>query len=203
MFGLLKKVAPLFFVVAVAMTNSAFSIGGLPQSGGEIPWPLSIQHVVTVENSQGLWRLHGKEGDRLFNVEITSDSQSNFDWIRVAELNPNTYAVMSWGEGFFTPGKTSANPESSYSKIVLGKGVGGNDKHGRYITMGSNGFHVGESYLLRMVEVDSAIGKVLGLTIISFNNSKMENLLGTREMNEPMDCSEDIKTEKLKCFFNL
>lgn len=205
MIPIFRRVAPLFVFLTIALTNSAFSnILDGTQFGGEIPWPLSVQHVVTVENSKGLWKLSNKKQTRLFNVEMAKDSRSGFDWIRVAEMDPKTYKVLSWGEGFFTPSKLPGTPESSFSNILLGWGqkIGGKDKLGRYISMFPNGDLDEKPYLLRMVEVESSLGTGLGLSFMDLTSKKFDHMLGSRVQDEPFSCINNDKTDQLECFFD-
>ena len=199
MFGFMKKVAPILFVLAVALTNSAFSNINF---GGEIPWPLSIQHAVTVQNSKGLWRLKSGQDTRVFNVEMRKDSRSGFDWIRVSEFNPETYEVISWGEGFFSPNKPVTQPESSFSNVGIETSAGKVDSLGRYIHMFANGDLNSHPYLLRMVEVETQLGNVLGISVIDYTGKKYKHMLGTRVFKEPFGCFEtkDDK-EELKCYY--
>ncbi len=198
MFGILRKVALLFAAIAVALSLSAFSY---VQMGGEIPWPLSIQHAVTVQNSKGLWRLGDGQQSRLFNVEMRADSRSGFDWIRVSELHPESYEVISWGEGYFSP--TAINhTESSYSNVNLETGIGKKDSRGRYITMYTNGDLTDHPYMIRLVEVETTLGNVLGLSILEYVEKSFDHLLGTRVMVEPLSCVEGDK-DGLTCYLGL
>lgn len=202
MFGWMKKVAPLIlFIGAILLTNSAFS-GGV-QYGGEIPWPLSNQHLMTTKNSQGLWEVtNSKQEKKLFNVEMTQEAGSNFEYIRVSELD-KSFKVIAWGEGFFTKAPLPGKPESSFSNIIIGGELGGNDSHGRYITMYGNGKVKKTPYLLRMVEVDTQLGKVLGISVIQYASKKFDHMLGSRVMESPMSCVEDDKDNSLDCIFEL
>ena len=207
MFGFLRRVAPILIVFVFAISASAFSDKSkVTHFGGEIPWPLSIQHVVTVQNSKGLWKLESKNKKRMFNVEMESDIRSGFDWIRVSELDPKTYEVISWGEGFFTPPKKST-PESSFSNILTDVGPvnsTGKDKYGRYLSMFRNGDFNEHPYMLRMVEVETTLGHVLGLTVIEYSNGmKYQHFLGTRVLEVPLGCVENDRSDNLKCFMDL
>lgn len=197
MFGILRKATPILVAVAILLTTSAFSY---VQFGGEIPWPLSTQHIVTVENSRGLWELGNGQTSRLFNVEMRRDSRSGFDWIRVSEMDPETYKVISWGEGFFSPSPINQT-DSGFSNISL-EHHSKKDSMGRYITMYGNGDLSGHPYLLRMVEVETTLGNVLGLSIIEYVDKKFEHLLGTRVMVDPLNCVESDKAG-LKCYLSL
>ncbi len=202
MLTLLRKLLPLVVVATLALVTMGMK-DSIIQMGGEIPWPLSIQHAVTVKNSKGLWQLEGKSSSRLFNVEISSDAQSGFDWIRVAELNPKDYSVINWGEGYFSQSSVAGSPDSSYSTITLGPSLGKKDPHGRYLTMYSNGKASKHPYLIRMVEVETTLGNVLGLSLIEYSQNEFEHMLGTRVQKEPMSCLESDKDEKLDCYFEL
>jgi hypothetical protein len=178
-----------------------FTIFILPQyktveAGGEIPWPLSNQRVITMNNSKGLWRLENSLDTKLFNVEIMGGEGS--DWVRVAELHPRSLEVLSWGEGYFSNCKADTIDSdcknlktlNSFSNIFLGP-VEKNDDHlGRYLDMFPNGDLDSNSYLLRLVEVKTSVGNVLGLSIINFEEKKYEHFLGTRLLANPMRCKK-------------
>ena len=198
MFKVLRKVAPMFFVLAVALTNSAFSNISF---GGEIPWPLSIQHAVTVKNTKGLWKMKSGKDTRLFNVEMRKDSRSGFDWIRVSELNPETYKVLSWGEGFFTPGEKEATIQSSFSSVGL-ETNGKVDTRGKYLHMFTNGDLESQPYLIRMVEVETTLGNVLGLSVIDYSDNDYDHMLGTRIMKKPLGCFES-DDDNLTCYLSI
>lgn len=166
--------------------------------GGEVPWPLANQHVVTVQNSRGLWKLGNKTSQMLFNVEIVS-RENGYDWIRVSELHPTSYRVLSWGEGFFRA-QSDSDEGSSFSDIHLEKGKI-QDRYGRYIYMFPNGDLAQHPYVIRLVEVETTLGTVLGLSIISLVDKEYEHYLGTRIHAQPMKCEEaEEKTENLSCF---
>lgn len=199
MFDLLKKVIPVLLVGLFTLIQPAWADN---DRGGEIPWPLSVQHVVTVENSQGLWRLENGTSTRLFNVEMKKDVSSGYIWIRVSELGPKTYTVLAWGEGYFTPAKTSISaPKSSFSNINLEAGDYSKDSLGRYITMYSNDEDNDSTYMLRMVEVETSLGNVLGLSILGWNKH-LNHMLGTRVMINPLDCFETKATNTLQCYLD-
>jgi hypothetical protein len=170
--------------------------------GGEVPWPLSSQKVVTVENARGLWRLEMKGYTKLFNVEMISHS-NGLDWIRVSELDSESYKVISWGEGFFRQGG-SASQQSSYSNIQLGDFLGPADRIGRYIYMFPNGDIKEQPYLIRLVEVETSIGHVLGLSVIRFIDMEFEHMLGRRVLATPLPCYryKDIYHDDLECHLN-
>ncbi len=196
MFGILRKSALLILAVVTTLSISAFSYVNF---GGEIPWPLSVQHAVTVKNSKGLWRLGDGQQSRMFNVEMRKDSRSGFDWIRVSEMNPETYEVISWGEGYFSPENISS-VDSSYSNVNLDSG-GKTDQHGRYLTLYPNGDLNSHPFLIRMVEVETTLGNVLGLSIIEYVEKKYVHLLGTRVLKEPLGCFQ-AENEGLNCYMN-
>ncbi len=187
----------LFIVLAAVLT---FSAGFKYYSfGGEIPWPLSSQHVVTMTNSRGLWKLDNKDSSMIFNVEIVS-RDSGYDWIRVSELDPESYTVLSWGEGFFRTTTDEAEDQSSFSDIYLDKEAP-QDRYGRYIYMFPNGDLNQSPYLIRLVEVETQLGYVLGLSIINLIDKDFEHYLGVRLHTEPLNCVEhEKKIENLSCF---
>lgn len=178
--------------------------------GGEIPWPLANQREVTESNSVGMWKLYYKNEVKTFNVEMI-ENQNGFDWIRVSELHPETYEVISWGEGFFL--RCDKNPvgayckmkqgggTSSYSNIFLSNLGSGKDRYGRYIEMYPNGSFEKSSYLLRLVEVQTSIGNVLGLSIINHTEKNLFHYLGVRHLDAPLNCTESLDNfETLSCF---
>ncbi len=197
MFGIFKKVAPMLVGMAIVLATSAFSE---INAGGEIPWPLSVQHLMTVQNSKGLWKLGDGQQSKLYNVEMRADTSSGYDWIRVSELDPETYHVISWGEGYFSPAP-GQNAQSSYSDISLDTQMQ-QDKRGRYLTMYANGDLSSHPYLIRMVEVETTLGNVLGLSIIEYVEKKYDHFLGTREMTDPLSCFES-DDKGLTCYLNL
>lgn len=168
--------------------------------GGEIPWPLSNQHVVTVSNSRGLWQLENKSMSKLFNVEMKAHV-SGYNWIRISELDPKTYEVISWGEGFFDLDIDTSDSQSSFSNILVESDEQVNDRFGRYITMYPNGDLHAHPYLIRIVEVETSIGNVLGMSVLDYRNYNFTHLLGKRVLLDPLSCREDIKrADNLKCF---
>ncbi len=186
-----------------------FMSGALAQSqttfGGEIPWPLSVQHSISASNSKGLWEVKHQQTTKLLNVEISEDTISGFDWIRVSELEPETYNVIAWGEGFFSPGKSGdGGPQSSFSSVAIGSGLPAQDTHGRYITMFPNNSGLeGSSYLLRIVEVETLIGNVLGVSVIEYKNQEFDHMLGRRLFENPLACVENEQRERLSCYLGL
>lgn len=197
MFGILRKSAALFLTAAIVFTTAAFSFVNF---GGEIPWPLSAQHIVTVQNSRGLWRLGDGKEHRIFNVEMRTDTSSGYDWIRVSEFDPKTYEVISWGEGYFSP-NPGGQTQSSYTDVSLDT-ESKKDRTGRYITMYANGDLNSHPYIIRMVEVETNIGNVLGLSFIDPGYKNFEHLLGTRVMVDPFGCYETEKNG-LACYLSL
>ncbi len=187
----------LFVVLLVCLhISSAFAYINF---GGEIPWPLSSQHVVTMTNSRGLWKLDNKTSSMVFNVEIVS-RDNGYDWIRVSELDPKSYRVISWGEGFFRTSDNEASDQSSFSDIYLDKETP-QDRHGRYIYMFPNGDLSQPPYLIRLVEVETPLGYVLGLSIINLVEKDYEHYLGVRLHTQPLNCVEHEKNEEnLNCF---
>ena len=192
----------ILFIMVLIFTVIA-SASGYISLGGEIPWPLSNQSVVTVANSQGLWKLENKDISRLFNVEMTRDKEGESDWIRVSELNPKTYQVISWGEGLFKLGPKPLKSQSSFWNLAV-EGVGDEkDRYGRYLTMFPNGDISQPPYLLRMVEVKTALGRVLGLSVIDTNKKSLEHFLGTRILSLPLDCIQVANKVELNCYLDL
>lgn len=184
-------------VLAFCLNASAYSI---VQYGGEIPWPLSVQHVVTVSNSQGLWKLQNKSMSKVFNVEMRTE-ENGLDWIRVSELHPKTYEVISWGEGYFNLKVDTASGQSSFSNILVDTNESLNDRYGRYISMYPNGDLYAHPYMIRIVEVESTLGNVLGLSIINYVEMSYEHLLGARIMKDPLACHQNRENEdNLTCF---
>jgi hypothetical protein len=198
MFSICKKLVSVGLIAAVTLIVAAFTI---VEFGGEIPWPLSVQHPVTVEHSKGLWKLGDGQSSRLFNVEMRTDSQSGFVWIRVAEMDPESMQVYAWGDGYFSPSHTS-DIDSSYSNIHFDKPGQNQDKMGRYVTMFPNGDTQARPYVLRMVEVETTLGNVLGLSILDYKKMDYDHFLGTRVMDEPMSCDESRK-KGLTCYLSL
>lgn len=170
------------------------------QFGGEIPWPLSNQHVVTVKNSKGLWSMGQKGKKKIFNVEMITNQRSGTDWIRVSELDPKTYEVISWGEGFFTETEySSIESRSSFWDVTVGKDEV--DRHGRYLNMFPNGSLEEHPYLLRVVEVETAVGNVLGLSVLHYVEKQYDHFLGQRIMKEPLSCQmQEDEAEEMSCF---
>lgn len=168
--------------------------------GGEVPWPLSNQRPVTAENAAGLWRLDVDEYSMLFNVEMISYGQG-VDWIRVSELDKNTLEVITWGEGFFKSTEIGST-ESSYSSILLGDSMGASDRIGRYIYMFPNGDIQQRPYLVRLVEVETSVGSVLGMSVIKFSDSTLKHMLARRVLAKPLPCHQHPSLkESLRCYF--
>lgn len=194
----IKKLSPWIFFFTL---TGFYTPSGVVQSGGEIPWPLSNQEVVSATHSQGLWKLGNQDGDKIFNVEIVTDPRSRFDWIRVAEMDVNTWEVVSWGEGFFSHAPKIYQGPSSFFDVSVRPG-GANDKMGRYLTMFPNGDLKNDSYLVRLVEVKTSLGNVLGLSILDFRSMQFDHYLGTRMMTQPLTCDEKpVRNENLTCHF--
>ena len=195
MFFGIRKILPFLFLVSLA----GFTYNGIPlKAGGEVPWPLSNQEVISVDRSKGLWKLSNQEDEKIFNVEMVADPRSGFDWVRVSELDPKSWEVVSWGEGFFSQNPNTLNGQSSYFDVTLNAPI--NDKLGRYLTMFPNGDLNQDSYLLRLVEVKTSVGNVLGLSVISYSTMDSEHFLGTRMLKAPLACNEDPKAgQSLVC----
>jgi hypothetical protein len=199
---LMKKLIMVSLLIFTSLfCLSAFSYVP-PHFGGEIPWPLSRQRIVTVENSQGLWRLKDQSNRaRLFNVEMVHQSDEHRDWIRVSELNPETYEVLTWGEGFFAD-FSKGEKDSSFFDVTLDSAFPKNDPHGRYLSMFKNGDINNTPFVVRLVEVKTTIGHVLGLSIFSKASIEGDHMLGTRVSKRPMLCGDGNKDDVLTCFFD-
>lgn len=197
MYQWIKKLVPLAFCV---LFLSGYTVGNGVQAGGEIPWPLSNQRVVTVKNSQGLWELGIGKKRQLFNLEMKHDSRSGYDWVRVAKINQKTFKVTSWGEAFFRRGPVKV--QNGYSSFFsVGLNPAGPDKHGRYLNMYPNGDLDSQPYVLRMVEVQTSIGRVLGLSVINYVEQNTDHYLGTRLLEEPLYCGETYYgSDSLECY---
>jgi hypothetical protein len=187
-------------LLVVLLTGFTYP-GGNVQFGGEIPWPLSNQRAVSESTSQGLWDLQSHDTRKLFNVEIVTDHESGYDWIRVAEIDPENYTVMSWGEGIFRSGAfTRTQWQSSFFDVTTQPGAK-SDKYGRYITMFPNGDINEPPYLLRLVEVKTAVGHVLGLSVIHYIDYRYDHMLGQKILDQPLRCDERAG-EQLSCFID-
>lgn len=181
-------------LVCCLMFIGSFSHANLPgvsyQTGGEVPWPLSKQQIITVQNSQGVWQLESGQRFRLFNVEILSQ-QTGEDWIRVAELD-DMNQVVAWGDGFF------ANGKKSLGGIWTSTGV--KDGLGRYLYMYPNGDLEKRPFQVRLVEVKTPAGHVLGVSVIDTILNKAEHMLGQRLASQPLKCSKRPDSiEHLQC----
>ena len=189
---------PLFVVLfLVGFTYPGQNV----QFGGEIPWPLSNQRAVSASTSQGLWDLKAHDTRKLYNVEIVTDEESGYDWIRVAEIDAENYQVISWGEGIFRTNAYSYRKiQSSFFDVTTQPGKQ-KDVHGRYITMFPNGDINEPPYLLRLVEVQTSVGHVLGLSVIHYIEYRYEHMLGKRILEKPLRCNERGR-EQLACFID-
>ena len=197
MLKVLKVVLFVFFLSQPLMAELGFGTGTF---GGEVPWPLSNQKVVSVDNTRGLWKLRAGSYEKVFNVEMISHT-NGIDWIRVSELDPKSFKVISWGEGFFRRVST-ASSQSSYSSISLGDFVGPADRLGRYIYMFPNGDIKEHPYLVRLVEVETSVGNVLGISLIRFMDQDFEHLLGRRLLKKPLSCHNEAREpDDLACYF--
>lgn len=198
MLKVLKVVLFVFFFSPTLMADFAIGTGTF---GGEVPWPLSNQKVVSADNTRGLWKLRAGSYEKVFNVEMISHKNGT-DWIRVSELDPKSFQVISWGEGFFRQ-MSASNSQSSYSSISLGDFVGPADRLGRYIYMFPNGDIKERPYLVRLVEVETSVGNVLGISVIRFMDQDFEHLLGRRLMKNPLACQQDKRLpDDLSCYFD-
>jgi len=196
MLKVLKVVLFVFFLTPPLLADLGLGTGTF---GGEVPWPLSNQKVVSVDNTRGLWKLRSGSFEKVFNVEMISH-KNGMDWIRVSELDPKSFQVISWGEGFFRQ-VSASNSQSSYSSISLGDLVGSADRLGRYIYMFPNGDIKEHSYLIRLVEVETSVGQVLGISVIRFMDQNYEHLLGQRLLKKPLSCQQDKRLpDDLSCY---
>ncbi|MCJ8278126.1 MAG: hypothetical protein MJK18_14895 [Bdellovibrionales bacterium] len=174
--------------------------------GGEIPWPIDSQFTVTAENSRGLWMLKHNGVQRLYNVEIL-DEVEGMTFIRVTEMDYETFQVISWGEGFF---------RTTTKKKIIGTGFWTDyldvttpavKDVGRYLHMYPNGDILEKPYMLRLVEVRTQIGVALGLSMYPLAGgtvSQYEHSLGSRLQKQPLHCEIDEDTRDgdnadLKC----
>ncbi len=192
--------------VCLLLVLSGFTFPGkVIQFGGEIPWPLSNQRPVSESSSKGLWDLESYGTRKMFNVEIVSE-KSGYDWIRVAEIDPHTYEVLSWGEGIFRQVENvivKGKKQSSFFDLNTKPGSEKEDTYGRYITMFPNGDFTKQPYVIRLVEVKTSLGHVLGLSIIHYIEQTYEHLLGRRVLGTPLECDNtDLKEERLSCFLD-
>lgn len=202
--SLIKKLFLSFVVVFVALQVGA---GSYVMLGGEIPWPLADQRVVTVDNSKGLWKLRSDKSVKYFNVEMLTRT-SGRQWIRVSHLDPMTFEVLSWGVGVFescsesnTVGCSEARLRSSFSDIFLGSVEAQPEDLGRYITMLPNANLKDFTYLVRLVEIETSMGRFLGLSTLK--SKRDEHFLGTRVLEEPLRCVEDSnQVNHLSCFLD-
>ena len=72
---------------------------------------------------------------------------------------------------------------------------------GRYLYMYPNGDLSAKPYLLRMVEVETSIGRVLGLSVINYVEKSSKHYLGTRLLKEPLDCHATLgEFDSLECY---
>lgn len=178
------RLKTLLFSVVLLVSSLTFA-SPLPQAGGEIPWPLSNQHVVTVNHGQGLWNLNSNTDSIYFNVEVVA-KDNGYDWIRVAELDKVTFEVLSWGEGFFSKNKKKTC--STYSNIGVSQSM---DAPGRYIYMFPSGDLKNHPYLIRIVEVETPVGFMLGVSIINMIEKEYEHFLGSLVLKHPLACQEE------------
>lgn len=202
--------APLKFLLLSLVVSVSFVAHGFSplNFGGEIPWPLSNQRMITVDKSSGLWELENIFTRKLYNVEMI-ESEDGFDWIRIANIDPETYEVISWGEGTFInctlqadgDGCRQQNGASSFSNILLDSQVKDqNDQFGRYIHMYPNGDLTLSPYLVRLVEVKTGLGNVLGVSVVDYVGKSFEHLLGSRLLSTPLSCVvANEKSKNLDC----
>lgn len=191
------------------------SVPGLPavMFGGEIPWPLAHQYEITPENSRGLWQLEQKSGLKYYNVEILDQVQGT-TFIRVSELDPETFKVIFWGEGFF---KSKAKKDKHQNATIdywsgyldVDK-INGSMDVGHYLYMYPNGDITERAHMIRLVEVRAHQGVSLGLSIYPFIGAgpaiEKEHVLGARMQEKPLDCriDDDLPVdviENLTCEF--
>ena len=150
-------------------------------AGNEIPWPYSAQQPMTEENSKGLWWVPTYEGSVLYNVEVF-DNENGESWMRVTEMDPWTYEVLSSGEG------TYCNKDEE---------DGG--RSGRYVYMFPHAKHPElSSYPLHLAEVATEWGVALGTSIYK-DNQNPEHALGYKEREEPLNCDYPSHSSDLVC----
>ena len=141
-------------------------------AGGEIPWPLSRQHEMTVQNSQGLWLAWTPSGRRYYNVEIV-DGIFGATWMRVSEIDAESQEVISMGENFFFGGSSKCKESKD---------------RGRYLTMFSNGDEK-KPHKLRLVELDFEWGSYLGISIYpDVIDDEGDHRVGHRTRRKPVSC---------------
>ena len=179
-----------FLFILITSTSQAQSI----LDGEEIPWPLVSQHVVTAANSQGLWSINHLSEMRLFNVEIARTFTGE-DWIRVSELHPLTMEVLSWGAAvFYNPAPISflvGSPAPTFSQAA--DNADDFDSVGRFIDLMPNVGVDGDTFTVRLVEVDSWNGRKLGLSIVNYLDGTTEHELGLRMRSYPMSCGDSVQ----------
>lgn len=176
----MKKISILIATLLITLPFAFANNGEGVQTGTEVPWPYTAQQPVTEKNSKGLWWANTSEGAVLYNVEIF-DTSKGHSWMRVTELDPWTYEIRTYGEGFYCQ-KEESNE----------------GKDGRYVYMSTHADKDMAPYPLRVVEVDMGWGVLLGLSIYhSIDNP--DHILAYRQDEEPLDCYYPSNSMDLVC----
>lgn len=179
--GIEMKKLVVRVVAVLMMASSAFAGGNQGViTGSEIPWPYSAQQPITEENSKGLWWANTENGPILYNVEIFDNNQGH-SWMRVTEMDPWTYEIQTYGEGFFCKDE---EPNEG--------------KDGRFVFMFTHAKQEREPYPLHIAEVDMGWGVLLGLSIYQEIDNP-DHILGYRQRKEPLDCYYPSHTVDLVC----
>ncbi|MCB0379498.1 MAG: hypothetical protein KDD33_13480 [Bdellovibrionales bacterium] len=158
---------------------------GLVNYGGEIPWPFLDQTRINKASSEGLWKITTLDKkEHLLNVEMLENEDKELTWLRVSELDLETYEVISWGEGFYQKGGNSVSTEDGIP-LPLAK-----DKVGQYIYLFSSSDYLQDPILLRLVQVKLKIGDALGVSIYPVRRGETaEHMLGVRMLETPLSCT--------------
>ena len=145
-------------------------------AGGEIPWPLDIQHQLSESSSQGMWFVNVEDESYLYNVEILRSTE-NLIFVRVSILEFQTKAVVSQGEAFIWNRKDSrdyADPQGA--------------DPGAYLFMKPIDSKA-KGFFIRAVELKTGLNTTLGLTVFSgFPPFDLLNGVAYRIRRQPMFC---------------
>lgn len=172
-----------FVTSLVVLLSSVNMYGDLVIFGDEIPWPFSEQFEISKEHSEGLWMIKHLDGSESYlNLEMVETQDHHVSWMRVSELDVDTLEVISWGEGYFCNSSTT-------QAIVFENSIPIQDEIGKYVYMFQNGNFNIAPYLLRLVEVNSGTGPVLGVsTYFASKEVEPTHVLGLRVLKKPFEC---------------
>ena len=194
----MKSLFSLVLLVILLLPQSL--LADYSSKAGEIPWPLAKQDIVTQKNTAGVWIIGDGLSQRIFNIEMRELGDGDYIWMRVAELMPDTLNMIAWGE-IITSAKDSKVSGKAYGlpdwlEIVEDDGLG------TYVIIAPNSVKtMGNPTLLRMVEVQTALGTVLGLSIMQLRGGEQKHFLGTRYSKKPLSCfRSESDTSRLSCY---